>query len=48
MKNLLKRLSKLFEQKSPLENYIVSKNPKSAGDVEYWSRRFSERKGHTL
>jgi hypothetical protein len=48
MKNLLKKLSKLFEQKSPLENYIISKNPQSTADVEHWARRYSERKGFTL
>jgi hypothetical protein len=48
MKNLLKRLSKLFEQKSPLESYILSKNPTTTYDVEYWSRRYSDRTGFRL
>jgi hypothetical protein len=48
MMNLLKRLSKLFEQKSQLELYILSKNPQSAADVEHWSRNYSQRRGYTL
>ena len=27
---------------SALERYIVSKNPQSTYDVEYWTRRFDE------
>ena len=45
MKTLLQKLFKLFEQKSPIEEYISSKNPKCAADVEYWTRRYSERRG---
>jgi len=48
MRNLLKKLSKLFEQKSQLEQYIISKNPQSAGDVEYWARNYCQRRGYTL
>lgn len=48
MKNLLKKLSKLFEQKSNLELYIISKNPQSTADVEHWARKYSQRKGYTL
>jgi hypothetical protein len=48
MTKLFTILSKIFEQKSPLESYILSKNPQSACDVEYWSRRYSQRKGFTL
>lgn len=28
---------------SSLERFIVSKNPQSTYDVEYWTRRFDER-----
>ena len=28
---------------SSLERYIVSKNPQSTYDVEYWTRRFDEK-----
>ena len=48
MKTLLKKLSKLFEQKSEIERYIISKNPQSAADVEFWARKYSERKGYSL
>ena len=48
MKTLLKKLSKLFEQKSPLEEYILSKNPQSACDVDYWARKYSQRTGYSL
>jgi hypothetical protein len=48
MKKLLKKLSKLFEQKSEIEMYILSKNPKSTAEVEHWARKYSQRKGYTL
>lgn len=48
MKKLLKKLSKFFEQKSEIELYILSKNPKSAAEVEHWSREYSQRKGYIL
>jgi hypothetical protein len=48
MKKLFKKISKLFEQKSELEQYILSKNPQSASDVDFWSRKYSERKGCSL
>lgn len=48
MKNLLKKLSKLFEQKSQLEEYIISKNPQSACDVDYWTKQYSSKKGFIL
>ena len=48
MKKLVKKLSKLFEQKSEIEQYILSKNPQSAADVDFWSRKYSERKGYSL
>jgi hypothetical protein len=37
---LLKFFSFLFKQSSPLEDYIVSKNPQSTADVEHWTRRY--------
>jgi hypothetical protein len=48
MKKLFEKLSKLFEQKSELEQYILSKNPTSAGDVDYWTRKYSYQKGYSL
>jgi TusA-related sulfurtransferase len=48
MKNLLKKLSKLFEQKSQIELYIISKNPQSTADVEHWARKYSQHRGYTL
>ena len=37
---LLKFFSFLFKQASPLEDYIVSKNPQTSSDVEHWTRRY--------
>jgi len=48
MKNLLKKLSKLFEQKSQIELYIISKNPQSAAEVDHWSREYTQKRGYTL
>jgi hypothetical protein len=40
---LLKLISKLFpKQQSPLEQFIVSKRPLNAADVEHWTRRYYE------
>jgi len=40
----LKFFSFLFkrDESSPLEDYIVSKNPQSLSDVEHWTRRYYE------
>ena len=31
----------MFQQRSALEDFIVSKNPLNAGDVEHWTRVFN-------
>ena len=41
MKYLLSKLSNLFKSKSALEEFIISKNPTNAGDVEHWTRVFN-------
>jgi len=41
MKNILSKISNLFKQKSALEQFIISKNPLNAGDVDHWTRVFN-------
>ena len=41
MKYLLSKISNLFKSKSALEEFIISKNPINAGDVEHWTRVFN-------
>lgn len=43
MTKLLKRIISLFStpsQQAQLEKYIISKNPTSAAEVDYWTRRY--------
>jgi hypothetical protein len=42
MTKLLERLTKLFtiNQQSRLEQYINSKNPTNAAEVDYWQRQY--------
>ena len=42
MTKLLQQFTKLFSTKeqSQLEQFINSKNPSNAADVEYWTREF--------
>ena len=35
VKNLLKK-----QHQNDIERYIISKNPKNAGDVEYWMQQY--------
>ena len=41
MKTISKFFSNLFKQKSCLEQFILSKNPVTAGDVDHWTRVFN-------
>ena len=41
MKTILSKISNLFKQKSQLEQFILSKNPVTAGDVDHWTRVFN-------
>jgi hypothetical protein len=41
MKFILSKLSNLFRQRSQLEEFILSKNPLSASDVDHWTRVFN-------
>jgi hypothetical protein len=41
MKNILSKISSLFKQRSQLEEFILSKNPLNAGDVDHWTRVFN-------
>ncbi len=44
MLNTIKKLfAKLFTQKNSLEEYILSKYPQSAADVEHWARTYSHK-----
>ena len=41
--NLLERLAEMFpgsDYQSRLEQYIASRNPQSAADVEHWERQY--------
>jgi hypothetical protein len=40
MKNILSKISNLFKQKSQLEQFILSKNPVTSGDVDHWTKVF--------
>jgi hypothetical protein len=42
MTKLIEKLTKLFEikQQSRLEQYINSKKPTNAADVDYWQRQY--------
>jgi hypothetical protein len=39
--SLVKRLKDCFTYKSDVENYIESKNPKTAADVEHWLQQYT-------
>jgi hypothetical protein len=41
MKTIIEKLSKIFKSRSALEEFIISKNPMNAGDVEHWTRVFN-------
>ena len=41
MKTIIKKLSKIFKSRSALEEFILSKHPMNAGDVEHWTRVFN-------
>jgi hypothetical protein len=43
---IIERLAEMFpkqDYQSRLENYIVSRRPQSAGDVEFFERQFNQR-----
>ena len=41
MLNILERLAEMFpQQQSRLEQYINSKNPSNAAEVDYWQRQY--------
>lgn len=44
-KSIKKFLQRIFKQTSELENYIASKNPQNAAEVDHWSRVYSYSKG---
>ena len=39
--SLMKRLQNCFAYKSDVEQYIESKNPKNAADVEHWLQQYT-------
>jgi hypothetical protein len=41
MKFILSKLSTLFKQRSQLEEFIISKNPSNASDVDHWTRVYN-------
>ena len=41
MNYILSKISNLFKQKSQLEEFILSKHPVTAGDVDHWTRVFN-------
>jgi len=40
-----KFLQRVLHQPTDLENFIASKNIKSAGDLEHWMRVYTQRNG---
>jgi hypothetical protein len=41
MLNIIERLAEMFpQQQSRLEQYINSKNPSNAAEVDYWQRQY--------
>ena len=45
LKSIKKFLQRIFKQTSEFENYIASKNPQNAAEVDHWSRAYSYSKG---
>ena len=45
IKNLFQKLTSAVKQPSPLEAFIMSKNPKDIADVEHWARIYSHKNG---
>ena len=45
LKSIKKFLQRIFKQTSEFENYIASKNPHNAAEVDHWSRAYSYSKG---
>lgn len=44
-KNITKFLTKLFKPRdysTDVEQYILSKNPKTPQDIDYWQRKFDQ------
>ncbi len=39
--SLVKRLRDCFANKSDVERYIESKNPKTAADIEHWLQQYT-------
>ena len=37
--------TKLFQKKNDLEQFILSKHPQSAADIEHWARIYSQKNG---
>ena len=45
MQNILERLAEMFptqNYQSKLEEYVSSKYPQNAADIEYWIRRYDQ------
>ena len=45
IKNLLQKLTSAAKQPSPLESFIISKNPQDIADVEPWAKIYSHKNG---
>lgn len=45
LKTIKNLLVKMFAQKSDVEEFIISKRPQSAAEVEYWARIYSHKNG---
>ena len=41
MKPIISKILNLFKSRSQLEEFILSKNPSNAGDVDHWTRVFN-------
>jgi hypothetical protein len=40
-----KLIDKLFAQKNAVEEFILSKHPQTAADVEHWARVYAQKNG---
>jgi hypothetical protein len=45
LKSIKKFLQRVLHQPTGIEAFIASKNPQTAGDVDYWMRVYTRRNG---
>jgi hypothetical protein len=45
LKSIIKFVGRVFEHKTGLESFIVSKNPQNVGEVDHWMRVYHHKEG---